>query len=330
MPRCRLLLLPIMILALLLPCLTPEYAPDTASPAPPATTATAAASTAASYWLPPLQIAPTPRVRLMTEGGTLELDAEEYLIGVVAAEMPASFSAEALSAQAVAARSYLLSHSADYGRPRHTEADVCIESAHCQAYLSEAELRQRWGAEYEARYAKIAAAVAQTRGLVLWYAGAIAEAPFCSACGGSSEAAAELWGGTRDYLIAAECRWCAHAPRYRQTEVLPLSEAAAALCCTESELLTMQLVAESSGGRVASLSIGGSSYSGAELRQRLKLPSAAFSWLIAGDELRIYCRGYGHGVGLCQYGADGMAAEGAHFTAILAHYYPGTRLMQLY
>ncbi|MBR7113530.1 MAG: SpoIID/LytB domain-containing protein, partial [Firmicutes bacterium] len=212
MPRCRLLLLPIMILALLLPCLALPPAPDTASPAPPATTATAAATTAA-YWLPPLQIAPTPRVRLQTEGGTLELDAEEYLIGVVAAEMPASFSAEALSAQAVAARSYLLSHSADYGRPRHAEADVCAESAHCQAYLSEAELRQRWGAEYEARYAKIAEAVAQTRGLVLWYAGAIAEAPFCSACGGSSEAAAELWGGARDYLIAAECRWCAHAPR---------------------------------------------------------------------------------------------------------------------
>ncbi|MBQ2699260.1 MAG: stage II sporulation protein D, partial [Firmicutes bacterium] len=246
------------------------------------------------------------------------------------AEMPVSFAAEALSAQAVAARSYLLSHSADYGRPRHAEADVCAESAHCQAYLSEAELRQRWGAEYEARYAKIAAAVAQTRGLVLWYEGAIAEAPFCSACGGSSEAAAELWGGVRDYLIAAECRWCVHAPRYRQTEVLPLSEAAAALSCTEAELLTMQLVAESSGGRVADVRIGGSSISGAELRQRLKLPSAAFSWLIAGDELRLFCRGYGHGVGLCQYGADGMAAEGAHFTAILAHYYPGTQLMQLY
>ncbi|MBQ2699143.1 MAG: SpoIID/LytB domain-containing protein, partial [Firmicutes bacterium] len=123
-----------MILALLLPCLALPPAPDTASPAPPA------ASTA-SYWLPPLQIAPTPRVRLQTESGTLELDAEEYLIGVVAAEMPASFSAEALSAQAVAARSYLLSHSADYGRPRHAEADVCAESAHCQAYYSKEQLR---------------------------------------------------------------------------------------------------------------------------------------------------------------------------------------------
>ena len=317
-----LLLMPLILLLFPCPAATPTAA-DIAAEA----ILTADAKT---YYLPPQPLAETPLIRLLTANGTVQLDAESYLIGVIAAEMPSGFAAEALSAQAVAARSYLLAHSSLYGKPRHSNADVCADSSHCQAYLSDAELRQRWGSSFDARYAKLQQAVAETRGLVLTYGGQIAEAPFCSACGGSTEAASAVWGGALPYLSGGSCGYCSHAPRYRQTEVLSLQSAAQQLDCQTEDLLNMQLIAESDGGRVAQIRIGGSTYSGTQLRSKLNLPSAAFCWLTDGEELRIYCRGFGHGVGLCQYGADGMAAEGAHFTAILQHYYPGTQLQQLY
>lgn len=258
---------------------------------------------------------------LSRDGEVFQIPLERFLVGVVAAEMPASFGEEALAAQAVAARTYILASREAGGR--HQDAVVCCDSACCQAWRDPLELA-------EADREKVAAAVGATAGQALYYEGKLAETPFCSCCGGRTESAAAVWGGERPWLVSVDCPYCGHAPRFCSCRVFELEEAAALLSCGTDELRQMKLLGYSGGGRVDRVELAGRILSGREVRAALGLPSAAFAWLLQGGRILVASVGFGHGVGLCQYGADGMAAAGHDYPEILAHYYPGCELEKVY
>ena len=266
---------------------------------------------------------------LFADGVVRQVGLESFLVGVLAAEMPASFAPEALKAQAIAARTYILRHTAEFGRPRHANADVCANPDHCQAYLSVDDLRVRWGANFDQHYQAIAQAVAETRGLVLFYDGQLAEALYSSTCGGHTQSAADLWGRDVPYLQAVNCAWDSHAPRFIATLVLGLQEAGVALNVNPYALRSMYAT-YTMGGAIDRLSVDGRQFSGLELRQALGLNSATVSWLIDGEEILFSTLGFGHGVGLCQYGADCMAQNGYTAADILRHYYQGISIKRLF
>lgn len=266
---------------------------------------------------------------LLPDGACQKMPLEEFLVGVVAAEMPAGFAPEALKAQAITARTYVLAHSALYGASRHDQADVCCDSTHCQAYASPDNLKARWGGDFEQNNSIIRRAVSETAGQAVFYGAELVETPYCSTCGGRTQAARDVWGADKPYLQSVECRWDGHSPRAAATLVMTLEEAAHKLSVKPAAISVMS-ASYTAGGAVAQLDLAGKKLSGPELRQALGLDSAACNWLIEGGRIAFSTRGFGHGVGLCQYGADGMAREGYSAAEIILHYYQGVRLVALY
>ncbi|MGQ9778769.1 MAG: stage II sporulation protein D [Bacillota bacterium] len=268
-------------------------------------------------------------------GGLLRLGLEEYLIGVVAAEVPAAFHLEALKAQAVAARTMAVKKMKRFGGPgcRHcSAADLCDRPEDGQAWLSEAELRQKWGWRYPWLRARIERAVWETRGIILLYEGRPIEAVYHSTCGGRTEDAAAVWGRSFPYLISVPCGYDLFSPRLHSETRLSWPEAARRLGLSGKVIgppRDLAILARTSSGRVAALRLWGRVLSGPAARAAFGLRSTDFSVRCERGDFIFIVRGNGHGVGLCQYGAEGMARQGADFRRILWHYYSGTRLGRL-
>ena len=266
----------------------------------------------------------THTIRLLTADGTIEtMTLAEYLPGAVAAEMPASFGAEALKAQAVAARSYVLaSH-------RHDGADICADSGCCLAFWRPDELRARWGDGYADAIALIRAAVLATDGEVLTYDGKIIPAVFHAGSVGATEDAAAVWSEI-PYLKSVPTPETAETvPQLLSTAYFTPDELCARLGLTPEGAPDTWLVGvqHDDAGRVALLRIGGQSLSGTFVRSALELRSTAFDVKWDGARFVFTVAGYGHGVGMSQYGAMLLAEQGMDYAAILAHYYPGTELV---
>ena len=251
---------------------------------------------------------------------------EEYLVGVVLAEMPASFEVEALKAQAVVARTYTMRTTQTGGK--HGDGSICTDPACCQAYIAPDSYLDRGGTE--AAVEKIRNAVEDTRGQVLVYEGELIEATYFSCSGGSTEDAVAVWGSDYPYLQAVDSPGEEHAAHYTDTVTFSPEQFLDAL----GEVLTgspgswFGEVSYTDGGGVDTMVIGDKTYKGTELRRLLSLRSTAFS-VMAGEEITITTRGFGHRVGMSQYGADAMALNGSTYPQILAHYYPGTALSML-
>lgn len=276
---------------------------------------------------------PERSVRLLADGAVLALPLEEYLVGVLAGEMPASFEPEALKAQAVAARSYTLYCASGH---RHAEADICAAPAHCQAWLDEAALRRNWGADYEKNLARLREAVEATAGEVLRYRGEPVFAAFHASSAGATEDCGALWSA-QPYLVSV--------PSPESAETVPhyISRLDCAALDFRDTLLAARPEADFSGapsdwlgplerdasGRVARVTLGGAVFRGTELRSLFALRSTAFTLSYENGEFHFTVTGHGHGVGMSQYGANVLAAEGKNYREILAHYYPGTTLGQI-
>jgi len=261
------------------------------------------------------------------QGVTREADMDDYLIGVVLAEMPASFETEALKAQAVVARTY--ARKAWITGGKHKDGSVCSASSCCQAWISEQEyLRQGGTAE---NVEKIRCAVLSTSGQVLTYDGDLIEATYFSCSGGSTEDAAAVWGTDFPYLQSVDSPGEEGAACYRDTVEFTPEELAEKLGInlTGTPAGWISSVTYTEGGGVDTISIGGKYFTGTEVRSLLGLRSAAFSVETGETAVIVTTRGYGHRVGMSQYGADAMAALGSTYEEILAHYYQGTELMQL-
>ena len=262
---------------------------------------------------------------LNQDGVVSQMELEEYLVGVVLAEMPVSFEEEARKAQAVVARTFTLK-SENGGK--HENAAVCMDSACCQAYLSEAEYLEKGGTLEGIE--KMRSAVEATAGEVLQYQGSLIEATYFSCSGGATEDAVAVWGTEVAYLQSVDSPGEEEATYYVDSVTFTPSEFASALGADlkgepESWLGSVTFTR---GGGVNTMVIGGKTYHGTELRKRLGLRSTAFTIAVGEDKLTITTRGYGHRVGMSQYGADAMAVAGSTYQEILAHYYQGTELIK--
>jgi len=225
------------------------------------------------------------------------------------------------------------------GTPSRPDADVTSDYRVDQAWNPTEVLRDKWGPlNFWLNWPKIERACEATRGIILMYGGAPCEAVFHSTCAGHTEAAKDVWGRDVPYLQSVSCSFCQSSPYYKtQTVTIPLSQVSAALsqlgvsvpasAITGSTIGVSQV---SATGRIKQVIVNGQAIRGLEFRTALDLKSTLVSWTVKGSNMIFQVRGYGHGVGMCQYGADGMARQGRTFQEILAYYYPGTRLAGIF
>ncbi|EAX47453.1 SpoIID/LytB domain [Thermosinus carboxydivorans Nor1] len=272
----------------------------------------------------------------------VEMNLEDYIKGVVAAEMPAEFELEALKAQAVAARTYAVKQMVLFGGsglPDRPGADVSTDHRQGQAWLSEAQLRQRWGPfKSDVYWQKISQAVDETRGLILTYSGEPIHAVFHSTSGERTASAQEVWGFDYPYLKSVACKWDQKSPRYTDAKEITLTEleqrlgadVGALAAAKTGETAIAQVLDRTESGRVDKVRIGAKTFSGVAIREKLDLRSANFTVETKEDRLVFKTIGYGHGVGLCQYGANGMAKEGRTFREILTYYYTGVAIRDIH
>jgi stage II sporulation protein D len=270
-------------------------------------------------------------------GKTESIPFEDYVKGVVAGEMPADFELEALKAQAVAARTYSLSkiiRSGSGGNPDHPSAPVC-DDTHCQVYRSPEELAEIKSAEWMATgWPKIQKAVDSTKGQLMYYQGTLVEQPlFHSSSGGKTENSEDVFVSALPYLRSVDSPYEAAAPHQHEQIEIPLSEFSQKLkqAYPKKNLgtvnrSTVKVVERSSGGRVALLQAGNLTVKGREIRDLFGLRSANFSVSVQGNSVLFTTEGYGHGVGMSQWGANGMAQAGYKYTDILTHYYTGVEV----
>lgn len=258
------------------------------------------------------------------DGSIMHLDMDAYLTGVVLAEMPAFFEKEALKAQAVVARTYAWKAYTTGGK--HGNGSVCGNSTCCQAYIPETDYLEQGGKQQHVE--KIRNAVLETSGLVLTYEGALIEATYFSCSGGSTEAAAAVWGTDFPYLQSVSSPGEENAAYYSETKIFTSEsfQEALGMLLPEDTGLWLGEITYTDGGGVDTMEIGTETFRGTQLRQLLGLKSTAFTLTIEEDCITVVTRGFGHRVGMSQYGADAMAAGGSNYKEILAYYYQGTAI----
>lgn len=273
------------------------------------------------------------RIYMTKEKRIESVPLETYVRGVVAAEMPIGFELEALKAQAIAARTYMvrrLLQGNDSGVPV-TGADVTDTIDH-QVYVSVAELARKWPKnEQKKNMSKLNEAVAQTRGKIITYQGEPIEAAFFSTSNGYTENSEDYWKQEIPYLRSVQSPWDkAISPRYKETVKLSLDDFYSKLGVTEKGSVkpSIRIVEKTEGNRISKIVIGGAIFTGREVREKLGLASSQFTWSIKGNSIAITTYGYGHGVGMSQWGANGMAQSGASAEDILVHYYSSVQVEQ--
>lgn len=269
---------------------------------------------------------------VLTDGSIETVTMSDWLPGVVAGEMPASFEPEALKAQAVAARTYIM-YAMGREKPAHPEADVCDDPGCCKAHSTDEALRENWGGDYDANMQKILSAVRSTDGEYMSYGGEVIQAVFHSSSAGRTEDSAAIWQA-EPYLVSVESPETADdVPNYvssvtvspedfRETVLAAHPEAEFG----EDPAFWLGAAVHDASGRVESVDIGGAQVPGTELRTLFELRSTAFALDYTAEGFLFTVTGYGHGVGMSQYGANVMAQDGADYEEILTHYYPGAEL----
>lgn len=273
-------------------------------------------------------------VRILLETGEAEeMTMAEYLWRVVAAEMPAAFEEEALRAQAVCARTYTL-WKMEQGI--HDGADLCDSSGCCQAYTTRAEAAARW--EEDAAYytQRIAEAVFSTDGQIITFEGNPIQATFFSSSASSTEDAAEVWGTGLPYLVSVPSPEGEEVPNYRSVVTLTAEELrklveqrGMGIKLTGKPSTWLSGITYNASGRVAELSVGGVTVSGGAARSLFGLRSACFTVEESNGVFTFSVTGYGHGVGMSQYGANAMAKQGSGWREIVEHYYTGIAIEKL-
>lgn len=260
-------------------------------------------------------------VNVRRNGSVVRIELEEYVTGVVGAEMPASFNVEALKAQAVIARTYALK--------ANSRGTVLSDNESSQSYKSNDQLKSLWGSSYNTYYNKVKGAVDSTKGMYLTYNGSYIEAVYHSTSNGRTEDSSNVWGNSFPYLVSVDSPYDSSNPSYLKTVSFSYSDISKKLGVIITSDTDFIINGKTSGNRVSSISVGEVSFSGIDFRNKLGLRSADFDIEKNDEGVVITTRGYGHGVGLSQYGANGMAKAGSSYKDILFHYYPGVSLKSL-
>lgn len=266
------------------------------------------------------------RVKRLSSGEIEYLSFEDYIVGVLAGEMPIYFEKEAFKAQAVAARSYALKKM-EYNKD--SEYDV-VDSVLNQVYLDNLYLTDAWGSEYVSNINKLREVVNETSLEYLDYNGEVVDALFFSTSNGYTENSSLVFNIDLPYLQSVSSMWdSSTSSAFRSTKSMSLTSFYSLLGLEYSDTFDFKVLKRSSTNRILSLSINGQEFTGRELYDSLGLKSTDFSLVKDGDNVIINTVGYGHGVGMSQYGAQGMALEGYSYDEILSHYYVGTSIKKM-
>lgn len=257
----------------------------------------------------------------LNNGSVISIDLEEYIIGVVGAEMPASFNIEALKAQAVAARTYAMD--------KVSNSQTLTATTSSQCYKTNDELKKDWGNSFSIYYSKIKEAVTATKGQVLKYNGKYIDAVYFSMSNGKTEDAQNVWGNSFGYLKSVDSPYDANLPKTVQSTTIPKSVVSSKLGITVNSLSEINIVSKTVGDRVNIVNIGGKNFTGLEVRAKLNLRSTDFTISESGDNFIFTTKGYGHGVGMSQYGANEMGKRGYSYINILTHYYTGVTISKI-
>ncbi|MBR6523127.1 MAG: stage II sporulation protein D [Clostridia bacterium] len=273
----------------------------------------------------------TVSVYFKESGEKKSMSVEEYLLGVVAAEMPANFPLEALKAQAVASRSYVLDKMMSGGNmiDSHHGADVCTDSAHCKAWISKEDRFKSWAqSEAEKNWSKITASVTETAGEYMTYEGEPITAVFYAISSGTTERAEDVWGGNVPYLQNADSSLDVNAPGYRSTAQFSAKEFRQKILAEHPDISLGKNPSDwygneirSSGGAVLSCHIGNKALKGTDVRRIFGLRSHNYTLSCKNGTFIFDVVGYGHGVGMSQWGAKFYADQGKNYRDILRIYY---------
>lgn len=253
-----------------------------------------------------------------SNGSVINLNMTDYLIGVVSSEMPASFNLEALKAQSVLARTYAL-------KAKQTGKKL-TNTVSTQSYIDIDQMKNKWGNSFNTYYNKIKNAVENTNGEYLSYNGNYIEALYHSTNNGKTESSLDVFGNYYPYLISVSSEYDKNASSYLRTISMPLDTISNKLGLSLNNDSVINILSYTDGGNIKEININGNNFSGKKVRELLGLRSADFDISISDNNANITTRGYGHGVGMSQYGANGMANAGYGYKDILSHYYPGTTL----
>lgn len=266
-------------------------------------------------------------ITVWIDGSLKKMPMEEYLVGVVAAEMPASYEPEALKAQAVAARTYTQYKKDHGGCSAHPGADICCESNHCQAYLSPEEMANNWGSDASAFTQKIVDAVNETAGEMIYYDGQEIQVFFHASAGGRTENSENVYEKALPYLVSVDSEGEESSSHYygkvsvSRDEFISKMKAFSPSIRFGSGPLTGS-ISRFDSGRVQSIAVGSETFTGREIRQIFGLNSANFT-VKEDNGVTFSTVGFGHGVGMSQTGANAMANNGSDYIQILTHYFTG-------
>ncbi len=308
-----------LILGLICPGVLMSMIQNTNLPSLPGETEATVASTAADTANKESHVAV-----LTNSGEIVSMEWDEYLTGVVLCEMPVDFEIEALKAQAVVARTYTLRRISTGGK--HAGAAVCTDPSCCQGYRDPSDFLGSGGSEAQLR--KVQDAVCSTDTQVLLYNGELIEATYFACSGGKTEDALAVWGADIPYLRATSSPGEEEASHYTDTVHFSSEEFLKCLGLTASGRpeTWIEGITYTNGGGVNEIRICGQVFSGTKIRQLLGLRSTAFIISLIGEKVTITTKGFGHRVGMSQYGAEAMAVAGSDYIEILNHYYQGTSL----
>ena len=251
-----------------------------------------------------------------------EIPFEEYIVGVLAGEMPVSFPEEALKAQAVAARSYVSKHM------NNKEYDV-VDTTNDQVYMDTNTLKKKWGNNYDKNINIIKKAVIDTKGEVLTYNNEIINAFFFSTSNGKTENCEEVFSENLPYLKSVDSLWDRNSPVYNDIKIMNLKDFYSKLGLQYSEYLEINVKKYTTSGSIQIIEINNKSFKGTDVRFKLNLRSTYFTIEKVNENVKIITKGFGHGVGMSQYGAKAMASIGYKYDEILKYYYTNVEIKKL-
>lgn len=259
------------------------------------------------------------------DGAIMSVNFEDYIVGVLAGEMPVSFELEALKAQAVAARSYVLKKMENNNK----EYDI-LDTVMNQVYLDENTLKNKWQNDYENRINKLKEAVNSTKGQYLSYNNEIVEAFFFSTSTGYTENVEEVFSESLPYLRSVESKWDEGvSPVFSESTTFSFNDFYNKLGLTYQDNLTFEILDTTSTGRVKKIKVNGVEFKGSDFANKLGIKSNFFTITKLESNILITTKGYGHGVGMSQYGAQAMALQGYKYDQILKHYYQGIEIKKI-
>lgn len=265
------------------------------------------------------------KVKRTSSGEILNVSLEQYVLGVVAGEMPASFNIEALKSQAVASRTYVLKKSENF----KNDYDVLDNSSN-QVYIDYDEMKEKWQSNYEEYLNKIKKAVEETKGEVILYNNNLIDAMFFSTSNGYTENSGDVFSSSLPYLVSVESNWDKQeSPVFSSTNEVSKREFLFNLGLENTNNINISNIEKTNTGRVKSLTINNKTFDADKVRSAFNLKSTSFTIEVLNDTVKFNVNGYGHGVGMSQYGANGMAKEGYNYKQIINHYYKNCEIKKI-